>query len=475
MRVGAYVRSSKDLGGERWGVETQRTVIAQHADRLGWTVTAWYEDNDVSATKRRGAKTQWAAMLAAAKADEFDVIVAVDIDRLVRSLSDLLTLTELKVKIATVDGEIDLTSADGEFRGTMLAAMARFEVRRKSERQTRSNARRRNEGQPVLSGKTPFGYTKAGEVVPEQAEAVRQAFRDFLGEPARPISRIADDLNAAGHRTTRGQLWSPYAVRYLLQNALYAGQIRHHATGELFPVQGPGFPPLVAADAWRAAVAKIESNAAKANRRGNTAKYLLSGIARCGRCGGVMTAAVASSGLPTYRCHEYKHLSRQRELVDLQVEAAVVQRLADPALADLITSAEGMAGEDARNLRQIREDERRALRTRLDVELRSMLTDPVVDIAVVRQAMVDVQQRITELDELLRPAATHPAAGVLEVVADSPGRERVDVAFEWWESLDLYRRRAIVASLVQVTIDPIRPGHVRFDPSLVRISPLSGL
>ena len=73
MKVAAYVRISKDAEGERWGVETQRKLIAERAEREGWQVHDWYEDNDTSASKRRGAKTRWAAMLRDAEAGLFEV------------------------------------------------------------------------------------------------------------------------------------------------------------------------------------------------------------------------------------------------------------------------------------------------------------------------------------------------------------------------------------------------------------------
>jgi len=44
-----YVRISADPQGERAGVERQRRECEQLAERLGLTVVALFEDNDVSA------------------------------------------------------------------------------------------------------------------------------------------------------------------------------------------------------------------------------------------------------------------------------------------------------------------------------------------------------------------------------------------------------------------------------------------
>lgn len=37
-KIAAYVRISKDAESERWGVETQRKLIAERAEREGWQV-----------------------------------------------------------------------------------------------------------------------------------------------------------------------------------------------------------------------------------------------------------------------------------------------------------------------------------------------------------------------------------------------------------------------------------------------------
>ena len=164
--VAAYVRASMDRKGDRWTVETQLRKIRALAEAKDWKVVEVYDDNAVSATKKRRAGTRWAEMLEDARAGKFSMVVAVDMDRLLRSTKDLNTLIDLGLRVVTVDGEIDLSTADGEFRATMLAALARFEARRKAERQIRSNERRRAEGIPTSAWKA-FGWTRDGELIEE--------------------------------------------------------------------------------------------------------------------------------------------------------------------------------------------------------------------------------------------------------------------------------------------------------------------
>jgi site-specific DNA recombinase len=461
--VAAYVRISMDATGERWGVETQRRKIAELSSARDWQIAEWYEDNDVSASKPRGPKSEWARMLRDAEAGRFELVVAVDIDRLLRSTRDMNTLMDTGVNVATVDGEIDLSTADGEMRAGFLTIMARFETRRKAERQLRSNARRRAEGVPA-SAWTPFGWTKDGEIMPSQAAAVRSAFDAFLGEPSLSIRRIREDLNAAGHRTARSSAFSIDAVRYLLANPLYAGFIKKYSTGELFPVQGEAFPPIVSEQTWRSAVAKLEDNGRRAARQGNAPKYLLSSVGLCGKCGASLVSGNNSRGVGTYKCGEHFHLSRQRDPVDAMVVEAVLTRLSATDVHDLVAPQEDEAID-----REALLSERKALVERIE-ELTPLLADVRQPVKNITEGLGLAQARITDIDTELLDSTLSPSADLLADIDDPVGTaQRHEAVTRKWEALDMDRRRLLVNELVTVTIEPIEPGHVKFDPDLIRI------
>ncbi|WP_413455805.1 recombinase family protein [Glutamicibacter sp. FR1] len=463
--VAAYVRASMDRKGDRWTVDTQLRKIRALAEAKDWNVVEVYEDNAVSATKKRRAGTRWAEMLDDARAGRFSMVVAVDMDRLLRSTKDLNTLIDLGLRVVTVDGEIDLSTADGEFRATMLAALARFEARRKAERQIRSNERRRAEGIPTSAWKA-FGWSREGELIEEEADAVRRAFDAFLGEPSLSIRRIREDLNSAGHLTARGSEFSVDAVRYLLANPLYCGYIKHYASGELYPVRGEAFPPIVSEQTWRTAVAKLEDNVRRSARQGNQPKYLLSTIGLCGKCGATLVSGTNSRKQPTYRCGEQFHLTRQREPVDAMVTEAVLTRLSSVDVHDLV-----MPQEDDGPDREELLTERNALVERVK-ELSPLLRDIHQPVLEITAAINDVKVRIDEIDAELLDRSVSVAAKLLADVEEAVGTaERREVVESKWKALDIDRRRMLVDELVTVTIEPIAPGHVKFDPDLIRIEP----
>jgi len=302
-------------------------------------------------------------------------------------------------------------------------------------------------------------------VIEEEAEAVRRAFDAFLGEPSLSIRRIRDDLNAAGHHTAHGSEFSVDAVRYLLANSQYAGYIRHYASGELYPVQGEAFPRIISEQTWRAAVATLEDNQRSA-RQGNQPKYLLSTIGLCGKCGATFVSGKNSRKQPTYRCGEHFHLRRQREPVDAMVTEAVLTRLSSVDVHDLV-----MPQEDEGPDREELLTERNALVERVK-ELSPLLRDIHQPVLEITAAINDVKARIDEIDAELLDCSVPAAAKLLADVDEPVGTaERREVVESKWKELDVDRRRMLVDELVTVTIEPIAPGHVKFDPDLIRIEP----
>jgi hypothetical protein len=266
--------------------------------------------------------------------------------------------------------------------------------------------------------------------------------------------------------TARGSEFSVDAVRYLLANPLYAGYIKHYASGELYPVQGEAFPPIVSEQTWRAAVAKLEDNVRRSARQGNQPKYLLSTIGFCGRRGGTMVSSTNGRGVRTYKCGERHHLSRQAEPLDAMVTEAVLTRLSSVDVHDLV-----MPQEDAGPDREELLTERNALVERVK-ELSPLLRDIHQPVLEITAAINDVKARIDEIDaELLDRSVSVAAKLLADVDAPVGTAERREVVESKWKALDMDRRRLLVDELVTVTIEPIVPGHVKFDPDLIRIEP----
>ncbi len=247
LRAGLYLRQSVD---EPEGIARQHAKTSEQARLRDYEVVAVYKDNGISASKSR-AGTGWSQMLEDAteqrssdgrlvRERKIDVVIAVDLDRLLRSVTDLGELIRSGVKVLTVDGELDLTSADGEFRASMLAAIARFEVRRKSERQKRANEARAAQGKRV-GGRRPFGFESDGVTIREsEANAIRQGYR-LIADDGMGLGHVARLWNSMGFTTGQNKRltaeqksagmepqpssWTRSAVRQVMLNRRNVGQM----------------------------------------------------------------------------------------------------------------------------------------------------------------------------------------------------------------------------------------------------------
>jgi len=145
-RVAFYLRVS--TGSQN--VENQRRELQEVADRAGWEVVAVYQDEGISGTTGRDRRPQIDAMLKAATRRKFDMIAAWSLDRLGRSLQDLVAfLSELRssgTDLFLHKQALDTSTAAGKAMFGMVSVFAEFEADIIKERVKAGLARARAEG-----------------------------------------------------------------------------------------------------------------------------------------------------------------------------------------------------------------------------------------------------------------------------------------------------------------------------------------
>lgn len=111
--------------------ENQRRELMELAKKRGWEVVGEYTDQGISGGKGREARPGLNAMLKAADAGEFDIMLVWAIDRLGRSLASLIhTLQDLDqadVGLYIHTQNLDTTTAAGRAMFQMLGVFAEFE------------------------------------------------------------------------------------------------------------------------------------------------------------------------------------------------------------------------------------------------------------------------------------------------------------------------------------------------------------
>lgn len=156
MRVVTYIRISTDSKYGKQDPETQRLPLTDYCKRQGWEIKREYLD-DVSAVKSR---PQFDQMMRDAKANKFDAVICVKLDRMFRSTIDcLMTLDELRRHeirfICMTQGiDTDMSNAISRMQMGMLAVIAEFERELIRERVKAGIARRKSQGLR-FGGRTP--------------------------------------------------------------------------------------------------------------------------------------------------------------------------------------------------------------------------------------------------------------------------------------------------------------------------------
>jgi DNA invertase Pin-like site-specific DNA recombinase len=112
-------------------VENQRADLTAAAERAGWRIVGEYADEGISGAKGRDRRPQFDLLLKDAARHKFDVIAAVSVDRLGRSLQDLVAflgeINHLRVDLYLHRQGLDTGTPSGRALFGMLGVFSEFE------------------------------------------------------------------------------------------------------------------------------------------------------------------------------------------------------------------------------------------------------------------------------------------------------------------------------------------------------------
>ncbi|MBL0749796.1 recombinase family protein [Nocardioides baculatus] len=434
-----YTRISRDDTGEGIANQRQEEDCRKLADLRRWEVVGIEQDISISATggkKRPG----WLRVLDRVERGEADVILAWHIDRLTRSMADLqtlLTLAEEKnLVIATVSGDIDLSTDTGRLIAEILTAVAGAEVRRKGARQKRANQQRAAKGLPWKTGFRAFGYTLDGQVVEEEAALVRQAAEDVLnGTPLRGIVRRWKALEvptARNRKNTDG--WTHNSVRSILLNPRNAGI----ATYKGVQIGKGQWEAILSEETFVLLVATLTDPSRTKGEKvlKNKPANLLSGVATCGECGWKVEAG-SSNGSKVYKCTNQAgdHIATDRADADDLVRSAFASAVALTLPGTVTDKRDATVPQDLWTRRQRLTDRLNMLAT---TWANGTLTDGQLE-----TASEVLKGQLVEVDEQIEKAAELAAGGDLR---------SEDVRH--FLTLDMWGQRKVLEELTEIKLWP---------------------
>ena len=461
MNAAIYVRISRDRKVEEdeeraLGVKRQEEDCRLLAERNGWAVQDVYADNDISAYsgKRRPA---YERMLADIADGAVNAVIAWHPDRLHRSMLELLPFMNLcqerGVQVQTARaGIIDLNTPSGQMIARTLGNMAQYESDQKADRQRRKHTELAKAGKRSGGGPRPFGLTEKWDAVVEHEVALIREAADRLlsGESLRGV---ALDWQARGILTSTGAAWRGENLKQMICSPRIAG-LRSHL-GKI-TAQGE-WPALLDRGTWERLTGIV---CGKGGTRAPTrSQYLLTRIARCGKCNGPMYGKKLDNDRLTYICPAPPRGCGAIKIgltgLDDLISESLFTALDSPELAAAISQRQQEGGAD--DARQLRADE---------AALEQLSRDHYFDNLIGRSEFLAARDALSERIEADRGRLARREQGD-PLAANVGAGKQVRAA---WAQRDVAWRRALLAAVIdRIEIGPGKRGLNRFDPSRVSI------
>ena len=498
MKAAVYARKSTEQHGvadEAKSVARQIEHARDYAARKGWTVDEAniYVDDGISGAEfvnRPGLARLLNALLPKAS---FQILIMSEESRLGRELMHtgyvLSQIADAGVRIFYYleDREAELDSATGK----LLEQVRNFaaEMEREKARQRTGDAMLRKARAGHVTGGTVFGYDNVEVRSPDghrlhverrvnelEAEVVRRIFE--LCAEGYGKRRIAHLLNEQGARAPRPRKdrprgWSSSSVLEILYRELYRGVFvwnrtkKRDARGRKRPterrpedwIRVPVPQLRIVSDAlWTAAHERLDTSRRSYLRgtdgrlwgkpaNGVESKYLLTGMAVCGMCGGALTVRSRSHGRQRklfYHC--LTNVVRGRAICanDMitpleDAEAAVRETFERHVLREDVVTA---ALEEAVHQLRPPPDTQASRRAELDRELAKVrtelgrLTEAIIaggDLPSLTQAMKDRERRSAQLEREMQ--GLDELAQVSQIDEADMGRELRGILLGWRELL----------------------------------------
>jgi site-specific DNA recombinase len=458
IRAGIYARISSDREGDNLAIGRQLEDCKQLAEAKGWQVVERYVDSDISAYSGK-RRPEYERMLEEIEAGVVEAVIVYHSDRLhrhPRELEDFIDLCQRhKTRLATVTGETDLATHDGQLIARIQGAVARKESDDKSRRIRRKHEELAQAGRVSGGGTRPFGYEADKRTLrPDEAATIRDCVRRVLAGDS--LRSLCTDLNGDGVRTVTGRQWSPQTLRRLLLSARISGQREHR--GEI--VAKAEWPAIITPADTQRLRAKLQDPDRRTNR--SARRYLLARLLRCGNCGSRLYSRPRENGSRRYVCASGPgfggcgKLTIVAEPLEQFILEAVLHRLDS---AELPKALNGSAADPAGSEWQAEIERAQA---KLG-ELAALWAEGEIGRNEWLTARRPIEKRLDTAKKRL--------AAVNRTTTITPHLGNSDELREHWEEMTLSRQEQIVAALLEhVVVGPGRRGFNRFDRS--RLQPV---
>ncbi len=481
--VALYARVSSDRQDVDLSVAAQLRALRDYADKNGYLVVREFVDEAESG--RIADRPQFRKMLDEAGKPEapFREILVWKFSRFTRKREHAVAFKSMLrrkgIRVVSITEHADDTPT-GKLMEAIIESVDEFYSENLAQEVTRGMREAASRGF-WMNASAPYGYRRVYvqdgakkrprlELNPPHDAVVRRIFDLTL--QGKTSLDILKTLNGEGIPSPKGRQWRKTTVHKVLTNEAYTGTLvwGQKARDGQEPVRvEDAFPAIVSADEFDRARRLLEARAPKVTHpRRAASPYLLSGLAKCERCGKALTAAEAKSGKYTY--YVCQSLLKQgsgtcdtprlnaKNFEDIIVSNIRENILTESNVRDLVRlvdeEMDGVAREQRQNVETI-EAELDEVKRKLD-RIWHFVESTDLDMADASERILEHRHRREQLE-----AAAEEARAVLSQRRELLDSADVIAAFardmsEFLKSSELTETKAFVRSFVKEVL--VRPG-----------------
>lgn len=228
MRVVGYIRVSTDAQADKFGIDTQKSIITEYCESHDMELMDWYIDSGVSGVSE--SRPQLDLLLFGEIGNPpVEAVIVAKSDRMARDIKlyyyYMMLFEKRKMQLISATEEI---VNDDSGLGNVYKALMLFVAE-----QERANISRRTSGgrrEKALmggysGGRKAYGYRLVNGRLcedPEEAKMVREVF--LLREEGKTLRAICDILDEEGYLTRKGKKFNSAGIASILKNEeLYKG------------------------------------------------------------------------------------------------------------------------------------------------------------------------------------------------------------------------------------------------------------
>ena len=447
-----------------------KAALVAYAEKYGYLVDEVDIYEEVVSGESLFARPQMLRLMEAVSAGKYEAVLCMDMQRLGRGgMYDqgfiLDTFKNSETLIVTPERLYDLTKEMDEQAAEMETFLSRGEYRMITKRLRRGLMQTVENG--AYTANAPFGYRRITvnklptlEIIPEEAECVRQIFQLYADGCG--CTRIEQAVNAMGFHGRRGSRFNRNTIRLILDNPVYIGMIRWNKTSTVKSGIGPDrqkkvvynksdswklidgrHPPIITQELWDTVQSKRKSKYFYVDNKHIASP--LAGLVHCSKCGRRMNLQGKSKGVPYLLCPT-KGCSSGAKFE--YVEQALLVQL-DEIAKNLSLEVQNAAPPDVSNLERTRSKAQEQL-AKLDDRRNRMyglLEDGVYSRAVFSERMQVLAQDEQRLKDFLESIDAEIHAELSKNKTKQLAQLRTVLAR--YQSSDIPGRKALLQSIVQ--------------------------